>query len=665
MRKITLSLWASGMLALTACDNNSTSPSGEVADSAPIQYTEQRAACADNNPNRNAYFGDLHVHTGYSMDAVAEGVRTTPWDSYAYAKGEEIDLPPYDEAGNTSSRTKIDRPLDFMAVTDHAEFMGANSICTDPNAPGYNVDTCVSFRRGSIMATMAFTNNVTTRTPTRPVDICGEDGSACLEAQAPVWAKIQQAAEDHYDRSEDCSFTTFVGYEYTGLPGGSNYHRNVIFRNADVPAAPISYVEAPFDYQLWDGLQKKCFDGVEGCDVLSIPHNSNLSNGKLLGTFYPEGRDQAAIATQRQIVEPLVEIFQHKANSECIREFPGLIGAPDEFCDFEQPRRIGDVRSIPAQTLPNGIDVPATTYPPAADCGDETGQAGMANAGCISRNDLVRGALLTGLQEEQRLGVNPLKFGFIGSTDTHLAIGGGTDEKSWPGHLGYETSLQGRLSGGFMPSNLLGNPGGLAGVWASENSRDALFDAMQRREAFGTSGPRIAPRFFGGWNYAADTCGQADMVEQGYADGVPMGSDLPPANGAEAPTFIVAASRDQTPLQRLQIIKGWISEHGESHYKVFHVAGDETGQANVDLETGALTGAGADNLCATFTDPEFDATQSAYYYLRVIENPTLRWSWAQCVALPEADRPAACENAAPKVIQEMAWTSPIWYKPEM
>lgn len=653
---------AVALFALAAC--NEYADDGLIMDArdntALVQYSEEREACINQNQERNAYFGDVHVHSSYSWDANSNGTRTNPDDAYRFAKGEEIDLPPYDASGKATQHVTIDRPLDFVAVTDHSEFLGEISLCTDEQSESYASKMCRTFReqrkvgRGS--RTLALT--ISTWDPQRDIGTCGEDGEKCLKRAQIHWVDIQETAEQHYDRSADCSFTTFVGYEYTGLPNWSSYHRNVLFRNANVPEMPVSYIEAPQDYMLWESLRRDCLNGIEGCDVLAIPHNSNLSNGLLLNPLHPEFKtleEQTEHARHRHDMEPLVEIFQHKGNSECFNNFSDILGQPDELCNFEQPRKIGPGRVI------KGRKVPATE-----DCGDETGVGGVLNGGCVSRHDFIRSSLLVGLKEEQRLGVNPFKYGIIASTDTHLSIPGAVDEAGWKGHLALEATLEKRLAEGITPSNLKGNPGGLAGIWAVENSRDALFDAMKRKETFGTSGPRIKPRFFGGWSWNAAICDAPDLVGQGYAGGVPMGGDLSVRpGGAASPGFLITAARDSAsvPLQMIQVIKGWVSDDGEARYKVYDVAGDPHNGASVDMSTGEAVGSGYESLCAVFVDPDFDKDQPAYYYARVVENPTPRWSFAQCMAQPEEQRLAACENDAPKVIQEMAWTSPIWYTP--
>ena len=632
--------------------------------------TPQQQTCSNRNPLRNAYFGDLHVHTGLSIDAFQQDVRTMPKDAYAFAKGEEIDF--------HDSRVQIDRPLDFVAVTDHAEYLGEMERCTSPNDPQYHSAACDKVRRGSgaafqILEKAFAEENEGTRAervtralkvlfisedPKRNSELCGEQGELCAQGTISGWQKIINAAEEAQDRSSDCSFTSFIGYEYSGVKTGSNYHRNVIFRNHLVPALPVSYLDAPRDYMLWGKLEQSCTKDVPGCEYLAIPHNPNLSNGKLLTPDFSSAdnlEEEKALAFQRQQAEPLMEIFQHKGQSECINGGSTFSSEFDPLCEIEQVRNIGDTTTV--------LEAELVTE----ECMGEFGNGGMIDTGCVSRNDYLRGALLTGMEEEQRLGVNPLKLGVIASTDTHESTPGAVDEQTWPGHVGRERELNLRLqqkSG--LPYRLDGAPGGLAGVWATENSRDALFDAMKKRETFGTSGPRIKPRFFAGWSYDKNLCEYKDFVEQAYGGGVPMGADLNnPPNEKAKPQFAAAAIRDPEGnlLQVLQLIKGWIDKDSNAHVKVINIAGNAEQLASVDLNTGQAQGEGFTQLCVVYEDETFDIDEPAYYYLRVVENPSLRWSWAQCIALKEEQQPAACTNNAPKTIQEMAWTSPIWYSP--
>ena len=626
-----------------------------LPDGGLVRYTEDREPCLDRNPYRNAYFGDLHIHTSYSYDARPLGVTTVPADAYRYARGEEISLPSHELGGEPTTVRKIGPPLDFASVTDHSEFLGEIMLCEDESSPAYDSQSCEALRKGGATAILVLVRGISREEPQRNADICGEDGSLCVEGAMTLWQRTREMAEGAYDRSSSCKFTTFVGYEHSGAPNNNDYHRNVIFRNDRVPRLPVSYFETPTDKELWDRLRGDCLEGLEGCDVLAIPHNSNLSSGSMFSSNLSGSESSGEVrllAQMRNALEPVMEIFQHKGSSECFNSFPDILGGPDELCNMEELRQY--FRGMPAED----------NAPPICEEG-EIGQGGALNRGCVSKNDFFRSVLLTGLQNEKVLGVNPYKFGAIGSTDTHVSTSGAVDESSWHGHIVAETDLVERLTPSKVHSiGLYTNPGGLAGVWAVENSRDALFDALQRREVFGSSGPRIKPRFFGGWDYTENAC--ASAAASGYAGGVPMGGDLPSRSAEGAPRFIAMATRDaeSAPLLRLQVIKGWVDESDQAHYKVFDVAGDAESAGAIDLETGTWSGPGHDSLCAIFEDPEFDFSQPSYYYMRAVEAPSLRWSWRQCLELPPDQRPAECENAAPKVIQELAWTSPIWYLPD-
>lgn len=606
--------------------------------------------CADYNPLRNVYFGDLHVHTTFSFDANSYQVRTTPEEAYRFARGEPILLPPLDAEGRGTREIRLERPLDFVAVTDHAELLGEVEMCRTPGSFGYASRNCELYRAGDDEGTRHFGSKLSSPQSGRLQDVCGPTGQECLNLARDVWGRILDAAENAYDRTDACSFTSLIAYEYSNSLGVSTLHRNVIFRNNRVPF-PISFYEEPTPQGLWRQLKAQCLDGIPGCDVLAIPHNSNESNHKMFFVEYPgattldEQRQQASL---RAAMEPLLEIYQHKGDSECMNGLAGIVGEPDEFCDFEKRQR-GDVEK----------------------CGDRKGQFGTISQGCVSHNDFLRGALLTGMQEKERIGVNPYRLGVIASTDTHNGAPGFVAEDSFVGHRGTDDDTLEKLfqrpiaeSGGILYS-----PGGLAAVWAEQNTREAIFDALRRRETFGTSGPRIVVRFFGGWAFPADLCSDPAMVERGYDLGVPMGGTLPPGAG-RPPTLVVSALRDPgtperpgAPLQRIQIIKGWL-ENGEAHQRVYEVAGDPDNGATVDLQTCMPVGTGFDSLCAVWTDPDFDPSQPAFYYARVLENPTCRWSTYICITLPPEERPATCDAPdIPKTIQERAWTSPIWYEP--
>ncbi len=623
-----------------------------------VHYTEEREPCLDHAPLRKPLFGDLHVHTSFSFDAAANSIGATPADAHRFARGEAIDFWPLDENGKPAGKHAIDRPLDFLAVTDHGEFLGERALCRTPGSSSYDTPFCTEYRRDQRQGMVLLGQVITTETPARIAEVCGEDGAVCLAAAQEPWQRMAAAAEQAYDRTSECTFTSFVGYEYTGTPGVSNYHRNVIFRNGNVPALPVSYIDAPIDSELWRRLDAVCND-AGNCSYLTIPHNTNLANGRMAPYMGIEGSAEGkrAYASVRLEREPIVEIFQHKGASECINGLTSVLSAPDELCDVEAVRAIGREERFADAIVMDGELVVQQSSMVTAECDGEVGEFGMLGAGCVDATDFVRSALAVGLEEEMEIGLNPVKLGIIASTDTHAATPGAVAESDFRGAVTGEVTPAERLQPGLLTSGLEGNPGGLAGVWSVENSRDAIFEAMQRREVFGTSGPRIAPRFFAGWDYAEGLCDDENLVAQGYAGGVPMGGDLggAPSTGGQ-PAFIAFAARDPgqgaANLDRLQLVKGWVDAEGAMHNSVQTIAG--AGESR----------AGAETLCAVVRDNEFDASVPAYYYLRVAEVPTRRWSSYDCEALGAA-APAHCSDGSmPDTIVEMAWTSPIWYRPE-
>jgi hypothetical protein len=476
-------------------------------------------------------------------------------------------------------------------------------------------------------------------------EICGEGSARCREQTRTAWQANQEATERWYDRSEACTFTTLHGYEYSRSPSFTKIHRNVIFRNEIVPELPISWIDTPTEPEFWRKLRAQCVDTDSGCDALAIPHNPNLSNGQLFAIWYRDLplEEQRAAARLRAGLEPIVEMVQYKGESECRNGLYGVVGGPDELCNFEK------IRDLPGAPL--------------EDCEEGTGSGAQRAEGCVSRLDYVRYALIEGLREAERIGVNPYTFGFIGSTDTHLGNPGAVSEREPLGTFAASTREQLTIGEQRRPSAFR-SAGGLAGVWAEENSRDAIFDALARREAFATSGTRIAPRLFAGWDLPEDLCARDDLVAQGYAGGVPMGGTISarPAGGATL-RFVTQARRDPegAPLQRIQIIKAWHGSDGAFHQAVHDVARVSPG-ASVDPETCALHGEGADTLCASWIDPDFDPERAAVYYARVVENPSCRWTTWKCLSLPVEERPDGCTDPrVPRTVQERSWTSPIWF----
>ncbi len=589
----------------------------------------------DNGP-RYAFFGDLHVHTKVSLDSFILSNPNGPREAYGFAMGQEVNLP-----GGQSQQ--LSQPLDFIAVTDHAEFFGEIAVCNDPQHAQYNSQYCQDVR-GSLtdpdLRDDVFDDIVSKLVNPNPVrnPICGEDGTTCLEAVPGVWQDVQQVAHEFYDPGE---FTTFVAYEYTSSPNNSNLHRNVIFRDTQAPDTPWSYFEAPTAEELWGLLDQTC---TGDCDFLAIPHNPNMSQGDMFRATNTDGSPLTAGQAARRVkIEPLVEIMQTKGESEC---HPAL--GNDELCAFEM---LGPLNITPC---------------------DENGQPDN----CVWASNYVRNALKEGLLVEEEIGVNPFKLGFIGGTDTHNGTPGATEENTYKGHHGTwdndpSSRLTGTGGGSAKTPNLFNNPGGLAGVWAEENSRDAIFDALRRRETFATSGTRIRVRFFGGWDFYPDLPKSFDVVEQAYEQGVPMGGNLPLDLGNKSPSFMVLALKDplSANLERIQIIKGWV-ENDQAHEQVYDVAcsdgltpDPQSGRcpdngASVNLENCEVSQTGDSTLYTVWTDPDFDPSQRAFYYARVLENPTCRWSTYDALAL-SVSPPAQ----PPPTLQERAWTSPIWYTP--
>ena len=620
----------------------------------PYSITEEREPCSDYTPLRRPFFGDTHVHTARSQDASTQDTRVTPAEAYRFAKGGPLDIQPFDANGKGLRTVQLTRPLDFAVVTDHANQIGEVHICKTPGQPGHDSLVCRMYR--SFPRVAFFVMNARYSLLQSRWGFCGENSEHCLAAAGLVWNEHQRAAEEAYDRSPLCSFTTFVGYEWTAaVKGAGHLHRNVIFRNERVPELPISVMETGATaINLWNRLDAECRDGQSGCEALTIPHNSNWSKGSAFTSAIDVGeeitREEAAI---RARYDRLVEVMQHKGESECAL----VPGVTDEGCGFEK--------------APNAHSTPFSE--------DK-----------VEAVNFARDALKRGLALEEQLGTNPLKFGLIGSTDTHLGTPGLVMERGFSGHGGAGKPGTEALEPGFPDVTSL-NPGGLAVLWAEDNSRDALFEAMLRKEAYATSGTRPTLRFFGGWDYTENTedaenaeaaqelesaCESKDFARIGYAKGVPMGSDLPPHSGGpeRAPTFLVRGTRDPHPngadLQRIEIVKGWV-EDGAQRERVLTVAGGPN-EAGVDLTTCERRGVGKTNLCSVWQDPDFDPTRPAFYYARLLENPSCRWTqWACIDAGVKCDQPETisegfepcCTDEIPPTIQERAWSSPIWYRP--
>jgi hypothetical protein len=587
---------------------------------------------AAQNRERNAYFGDLHVHTKLSFDAYIFNVRATPDDAYRYAKGESI----HHASGYDVRLT--DAPLDFLAVTDHSEYLGVLPAMHDPQHPlskaPYAQDL-FSTEREKINA--AFQRIATSLRTGQYLPELKD-----LDTSRSAWRTIVEAADRHYAPGE---FTTFRGYEFTSAPDGQNLHRNVIFAGERAPDLPFTALDSQNPEELWRWMDQQRKQGVE---ALAIPHNSNGSDGRMFQRTQFDGRPMdRSYAELRMRNEPLAEITQVKGTSET---HPSL-SPNDEWSAFEiMDTYIGS---------PTKVTRFAGSY--------------------------VRDALKAGLESEQSHGFNPYRFGFIGSSDTHNAAGPFQEDRYFskvglmdgkPEQRG-SVPPAGRNWDDYEPQNNAARyqtwgASGLTGVWAEQNTRESIFAGLRRKETFATSGPRMRVRFFAGFDLPAGIENRHDMVAQSYARGVPMGGDLL-QRGARAPQFLAWALRDPHAgwLQRVQIVKGWV-EDGKAQERVFDVACSDglkpdatthrcaDNGATVDLRTCAVSESkGAVELRALWSDPTFDARQRAFYYVRVLENPSCRWStWDALRAGVEPNPKLA------KTIQERAWSSPIWYVPQ-
>jgi len=648
---------AKNIVAQSTVDGPHDGKQGPAAADVGRGAAESRAGhrCWTHEPDKIALFGDLHVHTSYSFDAYAFGTKLTPGDAYAIAKGEARTL----QGGVT---VQLSRPLDFAAVTDHSEFLGEVQVCLDPNASTYGSATCTTYRTNAGQASgRAFLVAFATlgaplslpspaqpdASPTRQADVCGDDGGLCVAPQVAAWQAEQGYTAAANDDTPACSFASIYAYEWTGTPGGSHHHRNVIFRTAAVPESPVSYFDEDTPEGLWAQLTARCTDAHNGCEVISIPHNSNLSHGL---QFELEDSLTAPQALTRVKMEPLAEIYQNKGYSECKQG----ADSNDPLCNFEQ---------VAPPICAPGQDAGCTPL-----CANDQI---VQDFTCEEPLNYVRNGLKAGIAKEEQIGVNPLKLGLIADTDTHNASPGAVEEYQWRGHLGLlDADPQDRVT---SPQSL--GSGGLTGVWAEENSRESIFDALRRRETFATSGPRIKVRFFGGWHLPSDSCGRPDAVHHAYAAGVPMGGDLPPAPATHSPDFFFWATKDPgtaahpgTPLQRLQVVKGWVDPAtGQAAEQVYDVAGDPNNGASVDPNTCVQRGPGSDQLCTVWSDPDWNPAQRAFYYGRVIENPSCGHVAYDCQTLAAEDTgtlPAQCADLTKTTLQERAWSSPIWYSPE-
>src|SRR5512139_1960236 len=645
-RAFAITLAAVALATLGACEQKAPEapapkkaeapePAKKAAEAQPAAAPAQapaREAAPQPNPERNAYFGEEHIHTGWSVDAWLMGNRLTgPDDAYKYAQGQTIKHPMgYD--------IKIDTPMDFMGVTDHSEYVG---VTKEANTPG------------SALSKLPAAQPLILKDPNDQAEIqkvftylvqllSGPPVKAFMdpEVAGSIWKDNVKIADEN---NHPGKFTAFCSYEWTSMPDNRNLHRNIFFKDcAKVPEMPYSALDSTHPEELWSWMdtQRKA-----GNELLAISHNANLSDR----WRYPVDVDSygrpidAAWAAARDRNERLVEVKQIKGQSET---HPSL-SPNDEFASYE---------------LISGL---------------------LGLGPTVGRVDHIRGsygrqALKDGITMQDVRGYNPYKFGMGAASDSHNTGSPYRHDNFYGGHAQLDGTVDRRMAGVLAFGTLdvrLENPAGLTGVWAEENTRASLWDAMYRKETFGVSGPHIKVRFFGGWGYNNEILNAGDWVKQSYAGGVPMGADLPPmptGGKGTAPTFVAWAVKDPASanLDRIQIIKGW-TKNGQSFEKIFDVAwsGDRKPdkwsgripaiQSTVDLEKATYTNsAGSTELKTVWADPEFDSGLHAFYYARVLEIPTPRWTLIQAVkaGLPPPD-------VVPLTGQERAWTSPIWYAP--
>ena len=581
------------------------------------------ASVASSAPeDRRVLFGDTHLHTSWSPDANMMGNRTAdPDTAYRFAKGLPVIHPAH------RARVRIETPLDFLAVSDHAEFMGVIPmiLANDPRVA--NSETAQRFgnlaREGRGNEAMGILVKQVAGGTVDP-DLVSES------VQASVWAEIASAAERHNDPGR---FTTLLAWEWSSMPDMANLHRIVLMREgADVAGTflPLSSLDDGRPETLWSWLEAT--SNRTGATFLAMPHNSNISLGRMFETTKSDGTPiDAEYARTRARWEPIVEITQVKGDSET---HPTL-SPTDEFADYE-------------------------TF------GDLNGQT-KDRAG-----DYVRSALRRGLEIASKVGVNPYAFGIAGATDSHTGLAT-AEENNFLGKFASPSTPEANLApsrGGSIRGIQLG-AAGLVGVWAEENTREAIFDAFARREVYATTGPRIAVRLFAGWDFDEGDLKAGNLAKRGYRGGVPMGGVLSRGEG-KRPGFLVQAARDpkSAQLDRIQIVKGWVDARGDSHERVYDVAlsdgrrvgsdGRVTPVGNtVDLETGRYENSIGDaSLSAFWEDPDFEPESAAFYYVRVLEIPTPRHSLLDAIAVGVPH-----EEGFPTTIQERAYSSPVFYTP--
>lgn len=609
------------IVVLQSCDNPGAS------DSTTDKTGKSSSKAHTAEPGMNAYFGDLHVHTSWSFDAFIYNTRTTPDDAYRYGKGQPIN----DFMGE---KIKLKRPLDFMAVTDHSEYMGVMKLMIDPEHEFFDLDIAKEIRSPDNATSLeAFRKIGFTIARNEPINSINQES-----IRKTTWQRIVDTANDHYKPG---TFTTFPAYEWTSSPGDSlgevafarNLHRNVIFRGDHVPELPYSSFDSQNPEELWSWMDEQREEGME---LMAIPHNGNMSDGLMYALSQFEGKPiTQEYAEARMRNEPINEVVQIKGQS---MSHP-VLAPNDEFADFE----------LFQYTF-------ATVVPPPSR----------------PQNSFVRQAYQNGLTYQRDLGANPFQFGLIGSSDGHNSAGP-VEEDNYFGKFGVRDGTADRrmnATGRFLSSREM-SAAGLAGVWAAENTREAIYDAMARKETFATSGTRLKVRLFAGYDLNDLDLDSEDWVQTAYDSAVPMGGDIHNHDG-KAPQLVIWAIKDPegANLDRVQVIKAYLDADGNPRERIYNVAWSDDRVADADgdihavgntvnaAEANYTNDIGAVTLSTIWTDPDFDPEIESMYYLRVLEIPTPRWSTydAKALGIPVKEDLDA-------TIQERAWSSPVWYMP--
>jgi hypothetical protein len=579
----------------------------------------------------NLYWGDTHLHTNISADAYMMGNQSlTPDDAFRFARGEEV-------TALNGMKARLRLPLDFLVVSDHSEFLG---VFAQLRANNPDLDKWETGKRWGDWLRAGDWRKVATEFG-NSLDRFDERFRVPEKVQKSIWSEVGRTADRFNNPGR---FTAFIGYEWSSTPAGDNLHRIVIYRDGGDTTSkilPFSALDSTDPEALWKALER--YEAATGGEVLSIPHNSNLSNGLMFApTRFDGSMFTRDYAQARARWEPVAEITQTKGTSET---HPTL-SPTDEFAGFEIWDKGNIMMSRPKQPQ-------------------------------MLRTEYIRAALRDGLKHEAKLGANPFKFGLIGSTDSHNALSTHAEDNFFgklPGTEPGPARGQGHFGGlPQMPMNWQIGASGLAAVWSTGNSRAALFDAMKRREVYATTGSRIQVRFFGGWNFGAGDVERPDYVRVGYAKGVPMGGELMRDPRKRAPVFMIAASKDpdEANLDRVQVVKGWLDAKGETHEKIFDVALSDGRKP--DPKTGKVKPVGSTvnradasyrnsigdpELTAVWRDPSFDPNLRAFYYVRVLEIPKPRWT-----AYDARYFKTLPAKGAAMTVQDRAYTSPIWYNP--